>query len=499
MTGRNSIATKWPLARVLAAGTLVALIGLVPGTHAQAVELERCNLTTPDGRLSATAHCGQLTVAENPQDADAGEITLRLAVRRARNGETDRTPLYFLAGGPGQSAIDTLPLQARLLSELNRNRDLVFVDQRGSGGSAPLVCDFSRINILAPASIEVVREAYRECRDTLDIPLAQYTTRNTVHDLEQVRQALGHNRINLLGVSYGTRVAQVYLRNHPQQVRSLILDGVVPMNLALGSEHGRMLDRALQALAQQCRDHDDCHQHFPEFGPQLELLATRFPLGGPGQKVRTQHPVTNAPVTLAVNRELVAQVVRLLSYQPETQALLPWLVDDAFEHDDFSRFAQQWLLLAPQLEEQIYAGLEASVGCAEDWPRWQSQPAEAEAETLLGPAMRQFREAICSVWPSDAVGEAFYQPVTGDTPTLLLSGSLDPVTPPRYAKAVARHLERSRHLVVRGMAHGTLRPPCVTGIAAAFLENLQPDQLDTDCLTRQQPMPAFRSSLGPAP
>lgn len=424
-------------------------------------------------------------------------LELAFAILPARGPNHAGGPIYYLAGGPGQSARSLLPIQRFLLRDLHRHHDLIFLDQRGTGDSHPLDCDFSQLDPFADLSQQTIADAYAECLEQLDADVRHYGTREAARDLEALRAHLNHDQINLLGTSYGTRVAQVYLRHYPERVRSMILDGVVPMELPLGSEHGRMLDQALSRIAQRCATTPACAEHYPTMTADLDELRTRLQQSG-GIEVEVPHPRTGKPVPFSMRRETLAQTIRMLSYAAHTQALLPLLLSEARDRDDFSRLASQFLIIQDQVDELVSTGMEASVSCSEDWPRW-AQLLPDEADTLLGDRMRLQRGAICSVWPANPVVPEFHQPVAADVPTLLLSGELDPVTPPEYAEITARHLETSRHLVVSGQGHGVLSPPCMTAIAANFVATLAPEALDTECLNQQTGLPFFESLLGPGP
>ena len=220
-------------------------------------DVENCELSAAGGRISESALCGTLEVPENRADPGGRSIELAWAVIEARTANPEPDPVFFLAGGPGQSARDIAPLMANALSDVNRTRDLIFLDQRGTGGSNPLECDFGEETFITEADLEQINDLLRECHRKLDADVRHYTTIDGAEDLEALRLHLGLDRINLVGGSYGTRMAQVYLRRHPDRVRSVIIDGVVPMRLKLGAEHAEMLDRAIDKLLARCAE--DCN------------------------------------------------------------------------------------------------------------------------------------------------------------------------------------------------------------------------------------------------
>lgn len=460
--------------------------------------LEDCVLVVPGGMLSAQARCGTLAVAEDPEQPDGRRIELAYAVVAATTGRSRPDPMFYLAGGPGQSARDVLPLMRHALRDVNQHRDLIFLDQRGTGASNPLRCDFGAVDPFLEPDLEVIKALYRDCLDSLDADLRHYLSADAARDLDALRAHLGLEQINLVGTSYGTRLAQVYLRAYPNRVRSMILDGVVPTRLVLGSEHGRTLDDALSRILARCSDDPDCHERFPKLSAQLTELTDRFDRDS-SQRLTLVHPRSGREQVMELNRDGLAQALRMLAYAPQSQALLPLLIDEAAARDMPQRIASQLMQIYEQLDAMISVGLEAAIGCSEDWPHWQAMDAAEEEDTLLGPGMREGREMICAIWPQGEVPDDFHTPFQSEVPVLLLSGEFDPVTPPRYGEEAAAQYPNHRHLVGQGQGHGTLGPPCTSAIAARFIEDLDLENLDTRCMERFGPAPFFVDLLGPTP
>ncbi|MCC5887243.1 MAG: alpha/beta fold hydrolase [Gammaproteobacteria bacterium] len=487
--------------RALTLMLTLVMLGLVvaPQTLAQRfANLEDCVLQIPGGLLSAQARCGTLTVPEDPARPDGRKIELAYAVVPAPTGRPRPDPVYYLAGGPGQSARDVLPLMRHALREVNQHRDLIFLDQRGTGASNPLRCDFSAVDPFLEPDPEVIEALYRDCLEGLDADVRHYLSRDAARDLDALRAHLGHEQINLVGTSYGTRLAQVYLRDHPDRVRSMILDGVVPTRLVLGSEHGRALDDALARILARCSDDSACSERFPDLSAKLADLSSRFHRDS-SQRLTLVHPRSGRKQVMDFNRDGLAQALRMLAYAPQSQATLPLLIDEAASSEVPERIAIQLLQIYEQLDAMISVGLEAAIGCSEDWPRWQTMDAADEADTLLGPSMREGREMICGIWPQGDVPENFHTPFVSEVPVLLLSGEFDPVTPPRYGEEASEQYPNHRHLIGRGQGHGILGPPCTSTIAARFIDDLDVDGLDTTCMDRLGPAPFFVDLLGPSP
>ncbi len=499
--GGFSGASGWRrLARLVAAG--LALAGLAATTAAAAAAgdgrwggLERCELSMAGGRLSAQARCGRFEVPENRAEPNGRQIELAYAVLPARARRARPDPVFFLAGGPGQSARDVLPVMRLALREINRERDIVFLDQRGTGGSNKLDCRFETLEDWLELDLESIERQLRECRRGWDADLRHYTTADAAADLEALRQHHGLAQINLLGGSYGSRLAQVYLRAHPERVRSVILDGVVPTRLRLGSEHGLMLDRTLARLIDSCGEEPHCAERFPALDTAFQSLVQHY--GSREHELLVTNPRTGRAEPLRFSRDTLASALRFLAYSPQSQMMLPYLIHEAAATGDPSRIASQALIVHEQMDDMIAIGLNFAVGCSEDWPSWPRQL--DQSHTLLGNSMLEFYDRICAWWPAGEVADDFFEPFDAEAPILLLSGEFDPVTPPSYGEEAAGQFSNSRHLVGAGLGHIVITHPCFGDIAARFVAAADVAELPTECLDRLGPEPFFLDLLGPAP
>ena len=479
----------------VAAAALLAAPAQAQTTEPQGIELESCELLVPGTPLSTMAQCGWLEVAENPQEPDGRQIRIRVARVPASGRVTEPDPLVFFAGGPGQAATETWPMIAGALRKVNESRDILLVDQRGTGQSHPLKCPRVELEDALLADWDQLAEQTRDCLDSLDADPRFYTTTIAMHDIDAARRALGYERLNLYGGSYGTRAAQVYYRLFPDQVRTIVLDGVVPQTLGLGTEHAIKLDQAVYRVLENCEADAACSERFPDSAGKLRELLRRV-VDEPVE-VTIDHPTTGEPLTLSVEREVLASALRFLSYSPETQAMLPMLIHEAATEQRFDRLASQMMITATGLQQTIAQGMEMSVLCAEDYPLF---PAAIEPnDTLLGNLMDQVVRVQCGVWPAGPVPEGFNEPVGGDVPVLLLSGENDPVTPPEYGDRVAAHFARATHLVAPGQAHIVATRGCMGELVSSFIIDGHADNLDSDCMARMQRSPFFETLTGPAP
>lgn len=459
------------------------------------LELETCELTVPGTPLSVTGQCGWMEVAENPDDPKGRQIKIYVARIPARGRETESDPLLFFAGGPGQSATESWPIIAGALRKVNESRDILLVDQRGTGQSNPLKCPQIELKESVTLDWDDLGRTTRECLESLDGDPRFYTTTIAMHDIDAARAALGYETVNLFGGSYGTRAAQVYLRLFPERVRSIVLDGVVPQTLALGSEHAEKLDQAIFRVLESCDRDPLCGDAFPDSAGKLEQLIES--LEATPVEVTVDHPTTGEPFSLTFNREVLSSSLRFLTYSADTQAMLPMLIHEAATQGYFDRLASQMLIVATGLQQSISQGMELSVMCAEDFPRFPETP--AANRYLMGDMMNKSVAIQCGVWPRGPVPDDFNQPVSADVPVLLLSGELDPVTPPEYADRVAVNFPNSRHLVAPGQGHIASTRGCMGKIVSEFIIEGSADDLETDCISNLQPTPFFISLTGPTP
>jgi pimeloyl-ACP methyl ester carboxylesterase len=483
---------------------LSATIGLSACANQPAAEdtapriaLEQCQLSVVGMSEAVEARCGTLAVPEDRSAQGGRTIDLNIAVVPAVGRSAQGDPLVLLAGGPGQAATEAYAPLIDALQAVNQGRDLVLVDQRGTGDSNPLACPIDDEAV----GFEVDNDAYtaflQECLAQLEANPALYTTAIAADDLDAVRDALGYEQWNLLGVSYGTRMALTYLQLYPQRVRSLVLDGVVPQETPLGVDFAQDGQRALDMMFSRCENDPACNEAFPDvrgtFARLLEQLE-REPVD-----VQLTDPTTGAPTEFRLTRDFVAITVQSLSYSPETVALLPLLLHTAGAEGDYAPLAAQLLMVTSQVSQSVALGMRLSVMCAEDVPFYPANAAAQAEQSYLGDyVVRQF-SLPCGFWPRGSVATTFKQPVTSNVPTLLLSGEADPVTPPRNAEAVARGLPNSLQIVAPGQGHNIFYRGCLPGIIDQFVEQAAASGIATDCVEQLKPTPFFTSFTGPTP
>ena len=434
----------------------------------------------PPGEGPGGALCGVVEVPEDRGDPEGRQIALDILVLPATEQGGEPDPVFFLAGGPGQAATDLAPLLGSALQGIRVRRDFVFVDQRGTGDSNPLTCDFleERVSYYDTVPEEFGEAEWRECLDSLDADPEHYTTPVAMDDLEEVRKALGYDRINLWGGSYGTRAATVFLRRHPESVRAAILDGMAPVDMRIPLHFAEDGQRALNLLLDACAADPGCGARFPGLADSIETLLASLDQDPP-RRFRVRHPRTGDWEEVPVRRELVAGVLRATLYSPTYASLVPLLVESALDGD----FGPLLTFADPAGGPTLAIGMFLSVLCAEDTPfLTEEEAARAAEESFLSGSMAAEMLEACAVWPRGELPAGYREPVRSAAPVLLLSGELDPVTPPRWAEHAAETLPNSRHLVVPGTGHGTLAAGCVPRLIGEFLDAADPAALDPECL-----------------
>jgi pimeloyl-ACP methyl ester carboxylesterase len=477
-----------------------AAAGSAAAGSAAPLVLSACQLEDPAKVSVVLAECGQLSVPENPSDSNGRRIRLHVARVPAINRRKQPDPLFVLAGGPGMAATTFYASAAPAFERVHRDRDIVLVDQRGTGDSNPLNCALDDKDLYGASDAEVAASA-RRCLSTLEksANVAFYTTSIAVQDLDSARVALGYPRINLYGVSYGTRVAQHYVRRFPDQTRSVILDGVVPPQLALGPATALNAERALTNILARCANDSECKKHFGD--PSVSYHALRNSLQAHPVPVTLADPTSGESSRIDFTGYHLATVLRLASYTAEQAALLPLMLHGATASANFTPLASQFLLVNRSYGDALAYGMHNSVVCSEDVPFWDLTKVNRTElqKTYLGTAQLDGLRSICSIWPRGPIDPDFHTLLHTDVPVLLLSGSDDPVTPPGDAEQARRGFTHSIHVVLKGFGHGQLTAPCVDRVIANFMTRGLVEGLDISCVQSDRPMPFFVTLGGPSP
>lgn len=465
---------------------------------AQSLELEDCRISAGPAFPGINARCGTLSRPLNPDDPAAGAIELKVAVVPALNLEPQPDPLVPLAGGPGQGAISFYSAQQAAFEYVRRNRDILLVDQRGTGESARLDCEIDEELVEGRYSRSATIEAAEECLESLPHDPTWFTTSVAVRDLEAVREALAIPQLNLYGVSYGTRVAQHYARRYPDAVRTIVLDGVVPPQLALGPDIAIEAQQALDRVFDRCEASIDCNERFPDIRETFDKVKSK--LASKPVKLRAADPLTGHYKSVEFGENELAAALRLLAYHPHTIAIIPLLIAEA-GGGNYRPLIAQFRMNMSELSDSIALGMHNAVMCTEDAPFYDESRIDRDAlsSSYLGPVQLEALTAICSVWPAGPIDPDLRQPLNSRAPVLLLSGSADPITPPAYADMAAIGLKRAWLLTMPDQGHGQLAVGCTPRLIERFVTNAGLEDIDTACRERNFVMPFFLDFAGPAP
>lgn len=437
------------------------------------------------------ARCGTYEIFED-RDARAGRtIALNVAVLPATGPDRQPDPIAFFDGGPGEPSVSDAAWHEENLKPLRRRRDILLVDARGVGRSNLLACaesDVDRVQGYLNDFLPV--DQVRACRDLLRkrADLSQYTTERIVDDMAEVAAALGYGKLNLMGTSYGTRAVLVFLRRHPERVRTATIFGVLPTDERGPLPAARNAQRSFEALAGDCAREPACAAAFPDLRADLAAVLRR--VEEKPVPVEVTDPDTEEKVSLVLTREGATQTLRYMLYADFGRARLPLALHRAAA-GDFGYLATMAYIFGASTSEGS-RGLYLSVTCAEDvaFIREEEIPA-AVAGTFLGDFRIRRQMAACKEWPAAKLGPEFLQPVVSDVPVLALSGERDPATPPENGERVIRHLKRGRLVVVPNRSHGVVGAEgsaCVVGVIEQFIEAGSAEKLETGCIERMPPV-----------
>ena len=434
--------------------------------------------------------CGRFEVPEDRSAPDGRKISLDVVVVPATGDSVTSDPLVFLAGGGVAPATRYAGFLSRAFPRLRQHRDILLVDQRGTWGSQPLACAGAD----TPGDTANAMASLRRCRDSLSTAadLRLYTTPNAMDDLDEVRAWLGYERLSLYGVSYGTKAAQVYIRQHPDRVRAAVLYGVVPLSLPTQLDLAASAQATFERVCRACAADSACRAMAPDLERDLDTLLAqlaRRPLrvttfGQPG-----------APRTIDVTDRAVRDLVQGMLGGSRPIERLPYRIHTAAT-GDLKPIGQA--LGDDGGPPPPPRGVFLCILCSEAMPQVDASAiARATRGTFFGdfPVRWQLRQ--CSEWPRGPLPKGFWQPVRASLPVLAISGDLDPITPPRYAETVIRGFLNGRHVVVPGRSHNDV-DPCITSMFESFLIAGSAAGLDTSCAALPRPL-HFATSAGVGP
>jgi pimeloyl-ACP methyl ester carboxylesterase len=478
------------------------LFGCAPGeaneprlaAAAEQLSLAPCRIQAigPDGRPlggdGEAARCGTFSVPENRDRPGGRMLPLKVIVLPARSS-APREPVFFLAGGPGQAAT---ALAGGFATAFHRERhDVVLMDLRGTGAGHKLDCglggsDDDLQGYLEPLFAEGA--AYAACRDELSsrADLTRYTTAIAMRDLDELREALGHERIILEGGSFGTRAAMTYIRMFERRVKAATLLSLVPFENRAPLFHAAAAQRAFDLVAEQCAAEPACRAAFPDVRGDLAAVLAR--LRRAPARVTVPNPVSGAPAELSLTASAFADALRVFLYSGEASRQVPLLLSQA-RAGDLAPFAAAALQSSRGLADAVAMGMLLSFTCSEDVRRIrEDEIARETAGSFIGDRRVRGQIAACSVWPRGPVPPEHERPFRSNVPVLLVSGEIDPVTPPHWGEVARRSFPNSVHVVMPG-GH-VPGGECVDRMVARLYLSGSIEGLDTSCVAAER-LPPF--------
>ncbi len=456
--------------------------------------LEDCHLEGIKAQLS----CGYLTVPENytlkPSsgliDNKVTTIDIAFVVLPALDPSTKKSPIMLLTGGPGQAGVELAAQINYALADLGKSRDIILIDQRGTGKSHPLACTPEvELDPYSQASQLLAPQELEDCLAALTGDLRQYNTENAIRDFDAVRAALGYQQVNLYGVSYGTRAALTYMRMFPQAIRSVVLDGVIATGQPIGL-FGQSTEQSFNLLLANCQKNSACQQAYPDLAKEFSQVNEQ--LAQSAVTVDIPHPRLGTRIQLVMDQAKFIHIINQQLYSADMRSLLPLAIHQA----SLGNFLPLVGLLAARGEQQkIYQALYFNIVCNEDFPRITPQDFVQDADNgFAGNLLQLPLQEVCPLWPKYQVSNDFTHLIKAKLPTLLLSGELDPVTPPSQGEKVAQQLTNSLHISVKNTGHGVVMSTCAIDIMKMFLDDLLVKPLDISCLEKVPEM-SFITSL----
>jgi pimeloyl-ACP methyl ester carboxylesterase len=477
--------TSTPIAllRALAPALLSVVAFAAPAQSVPAPALEPCRLKGIDREV----RCGSIEMPEDPDAPGGRRIRIHFAVQPAVARDKRPDPVFVFAGGPGQSARAVAGALQPLLAPLNARRDLVYIDQRGTGRSNPLACRPPDQAAPLSESLDAERQITQvvECvvRLRKEHDLAQYATWIAMRDVDAVRGVLGYAQVNLWSASYGTRAALEYLRQYPDRVRSAVLDGMAPATMQLPASFAVDGERALARLVDACALDAACRARHPGLAASIDRLLAA---AADGIEITVPHPLSGQAQSGRLDRGTLANLLRAPLYAPTLAAVLPYTLAQA-TGGNYAPLVALATAVSGSVQENFAEGMHFAVICAEDMPRVDAAAAVAAASTRFGTSVLDLYRRICGEVPVRPAPAGFFAVPAASAPVLLLSGGVDPATPPRHAETVAKALPSARHLVAPNLGHGVSMQGCAPELVQRFIRQGSFDGIDGACLQRLPP------------
>ena len=466
---------------LFSASLLIALSSSALSNSAFAEDIEQPQLLLESCHIKGIrqqVQCGTYSTPENYAKPNGAKVDINFVVLPAIDNSQEKLPLMFLAGGPGQAAAELSAQIYRGFNEIRKTRDLILVDQRGTGKSNPLQCEDSlEVDPYISLPEEFSIADIEQCVAKLSGDLSQYNSENAIRDFDAIRAALGHKQIHIYGGSYGTRAGLVYMRMFPKSLKSVVLDSVGPIEVPI-SLFGKSAEQSFKKLMSNCQNEKSCAAQYPALLKEFNVVVER--LTQAPASVEIAHPRLGTNTIFNISNDKFISSLQMQLYSMETRGLVPLLIHQAYL-GNYKPLAG--LIAQNEGGMGIYVGLHFNIVCNEDLPRISNEMKTADADNSFAKGMSLDMVAkVCSVWPKYQPSEAFYQTVDADIPTLVMSGDLDPVTPVSNGEKSHENLPNSHHIISKNNAHIVASTVCGIKIVNEFLEQQKPTELDESCL-----------------
>ena len=480
------------------AAKLFLLLGLLLAylpTKSAASE-EKNKIKTTDCHVSGletAVQCVQMLLPLDWQKPEGKKITVTAVIISALSSHSDSDPIVILAGGPGQAASDFGEFATSIFRKIHKNKDIILFDLRGTGLSTPLICPQGEEDAEINTSEQRQQELLKECLASFDVDVRHFTSYDQIQDMEAFRTYMGYSQFNFWGGSFGTRIAQHYIHFYPNNVRSAIMDGAISSGHNLIESFPVSSDYALNILFENCKNDKNCNDAFPHF--KVDFLKMQKDFSVKNIKISFTDPVSWTAHRLKTSDSIFTNLIRGPLYNAKSQSMLPFVVDQAVNFKNYNPF----IALVSGFSSStngIAMGSMLSVLCAEDAVKVDKERLMALSKKSMtrGSAAKAFIK-ICKLWPTKKIPEKITQHVKSTVPILVLSGRLDPVTPPHLGQEVADNFINSKHIIAYNNSHISSGYSCMPAILNKFFADLDVKNIDTKCLDHVK-LPPFAVGFG---
>ncbi len=435
-----------------------------------------------------SAQCGKYSVYENRTAQTGRQIELNIVLLPASGNQRQADPFFYFAGGPGGVAAAYAPPFLKELSELNQERDIVLVDQRGAGGSYPLPCP--PLEGAASNAANKLTAYYNACVEGLDADIRWYTTKTYVDDVYDVRQALGYDKINIAGESYGGTVVQVYLNEHPETVRTATMLRSTLLAYPILEHFADSSQRALDLVFQRCAQDLACHKAFPALKDEFSALQAQVEKG----PVLTSLWDAATASRIVVTADMFSSVIHYMLMGADTAAGIPRLIHRAVVANGWEAIGKFYIQQIKPLQSiALQQGMSINILCTEPWARYQpeqvAQNSKGSYFSAAQVAQAQLFAQFCTTLPAPGPEAMYAAPRPEDAPVLVLNTNEDPQNPPANVADIAHLYPNSLVLIEPYRGHYITDWSCTRDLLTDFIQASDVKAVKPDCLQEITPIP----------